>query len=220
MTSRTGLSLAVGGFLCFGLLIGTGCRTERHTFDEDTAGVTTSRTGTNDTMRPQPTTPVVHDSLPTQPASDLPPVATPIPPEKLATFIPQLSGYQASEANKEIKVHKGENFSRASQSFTQGEKKFTIEINDYAYVPAHYAAYDSYLKEDYLHEDNNERTETTNVKGYRALQTWEKKSNDATVTVFPGKRFIVRVLGDNLSSLSEARTVMEQIDLMKLETLQ
>ncbi len=153
------------------------------------------------------------------PVNDLPPIASPIPPEKLATFLPPMDGYTASELQQESKVRKNFSSSKVERTFTKGPVKIVLEIDDFAYVPFLYSPFEKY-KDTYLDDDNVERTETTTIKGYHAVQTWEKQSKGALITLFPGKRYVVRLTSDGLNSIDEARSILQGMNLSGLETLQ
>jgi hypothetical protein len=153
------------------------------------------------------------------PPSDLPPIATPIAPEKLAQFLPAMEGYTASVLEQESKVRKNFSSSKVSRTFTKGAVKIVLEVDDFAYVPFLYQPFDKY-KDTYLDDDNVERTETTTIKGYHAVQTWEKQSKGAQITLFPGKRYVVRLTGDGLTSINDARSILESMNLGGLESLQ
>jgi hypothetical protein len=153
------------------------------------------------------------------PISDLPPIATPITPDRLGNFLPKLEGYTPGEMETETKIRKDFASSKVGRTFTKDPVKLLLEINDYAYVPFLYQPFDQY-KTRYLQDDNDERTETTEISGYHAVQTWEKKGLRATIFLFPGKRFVVKLVADNIKDISAARAVLEQMDLRGLEHLQ
>ena len=150
------------------------------------------------------------------PVNTLPPIATPIAPEKLAKFMPAMAGFTTGELQQETKVRKNFNSSRAAQTFAKDGAKFTVEINDYAYVPFLYEPFDKY-KDAYLDDDNDERTETTTIAGFHAVQTWGKKSFEATIYLFVGRRYIVKVSAEGVKNIGEARAVIETMDLHGLE---
>lgn len=151
--------------------------------------------------------------------SDLPPMATPITPDRLAQFLPKMDGYLRGELVRETKIRKNFNSSMVEQPYTKGDKKFTVQINDYAYVPFLYQPFEQF-QGNYLDDNNDERTETTTIGGFRAVQTWEKKNHRSTIFSFPGKRYVVRLIGDNLTNVDEARAVLESMDLSGLSQLQ
>ncbi len=153
------------------------------------------------------------------PANDLPPVATPIPPEKLAQFLPSMDGYSPAELQQETKVRKNFSSSKVARTYTKGDVKVTVEVDDFAYVPFLYQPFDKY-KDAYLDDDNVERTETTTIKGYHAVQTWEKQNHGAQISLFPGRRYVVRLTADGLSSINDARSILESMNLQGLEILQ
>ena len=153
------------------------------------------------------------------PATELPPIATPITPDRLGNFLPKLDGYTLGEIETETKIRKDFASSKVGRTFTNDPVKLTLEINDYAYVPFLYQPFEQY-KTRYLQDDNDERTETTEIGGYHAVQTWEKKGMRATIFLFPGKRFVVKLVADNIKDISAARAVLEQMDLRGLEHLQ
>src|SRR5438046_3202583 len=84
----------------------------------------------------------------------------PIPPERLANFLPKMEGFIAGELQKEIDVRKNYKASKVKQQFWKGDKKFTVEIDDFCNVPYLYDSYKPFLEGEYLHEDNVEKTET------------------------------------------------------------
>ena len=152
--------------------------------------------------------------------ASLPPMAKPIEPERLAGFLPSMPGWTRSgELQKEIQVRDNFNKSRVAQTYTQGAKKVTIEINDFAYIPYLYDPWQKF-KGNYLDDDNFARTETTTIDGYHAVQSMEKHEPHGEVTVFPGNRYVVTVVEDSAININEIRRIAESIDLKGIESLQ
>jgi hypothetical protein len=119
---------------------------------------------------------------------------------------------------KETRIRSNMKVSKASRVYKNGDKKVTVTINDYAYVPSQYMPYEQYRGE-YLQDDNIERTESTRISGYEAVQTWLKKENRAEITLFPGKRYVVQVTADGVNDVSEARRILDGMNLSGLESL-
>jgi len=152
--------------------------------------------------------------------ASLPPMAKAIDPTRLAQFLPRMPGWTPSgDLQKEIQIRDNFNKSRAAQTYTQDQKKVTIEINDFAYIPSLYEPWQKY-QGTYLDDDNNARTETTTIVGYRAVQTMQKHVPQCEVTIFPGKSYVVTVLEDGAENINEARKIAASIDLKGLELLQ
>lgn len=151
---------------------------------------------------------------------NLPPPVELLSPERLDDFLPKPESMTAEEIQHETRIRSNLRLSRAWQVYRSGDKKFTVTINDFAYMPASYAPYEQFRTGSYLQDDNLERTELTTVSGYETIQTWLKKENRAELTLFPGKRYVVTVIGDNLSDVRDARMLLEQMDLRGLEALQ
>ncbi len=150
--------------------------------------------------------------------SDLPPMAKVVEPEKLIPFLPTLDGWHAGDIDRELKVRDNFNSSRVGCTYTKDAEKISIDINDFAYVPFLYDPLKQYGAT-YLQEDNDERTETTTIKGYRAIQTWEKKDKHALIWVLPGKRFVIKVVMDGAKDVNEVRSFIEKMDLRGVEAL-
>lgn len=148
----------------------------------------------------------------------LEPVAAPVEPDRLAAFLPEISGYTAEEIQKETRIRSNMKVSKAWRVFRNGDKKITITVNDFAYVPSQYTPFEQYRGE-YLQDDNLERTESTRLSGYEAIQTWLKKENRAEITVFPGHRYVVQLTADGMSDVSEARRILDGMNLSGLEGL-
>jgi hypothetical protein len=151
--------------------------------------------------------------------SDLPPVVSPLSPYLFHSYFPTLEGYNASEIDNETRIRPNLKISRASRIYKSGDKTIKITINDFAYIPTQYAPYTQYRGE-YLQDDNIERTESTRISGYEAIQTWLKKENRAEITLFPGKRYVVQLTADGMNDVSEARRVLDGMNLGGLEGLQ
>jgi hypothetical protein len=142
----------------------------------------------------------------------------PVEPDRLAAFLPSIDGYTAEDIQKETRIRSNMKFAKASRVYKNGDKKVTVTINDYAYVPSNYLQYEQYRGQ-YLQDDNIERTESTRISGYEAVQTWLKKENRAEITLFPGHRYIVQLTADGMNDVSEARRVLDGMDLSGLEGL-
>jgi hypothetical protein len=152
--------------------------------------------------------------------SNLPPMAKAIEPDQLATFLPSLPGWvPQGEIEKEIQVRENFNRSRVAETLVMGPKKLKVQIDDFAYVPYLYDPWQKF-KGVYLDDNNDERTETTSIAGYRAVQSMDKKEPHGEITVFPGNRFVVTVVEDGAESINEVRRLVESMNLKRLETLQ
>jgi hypothetical protein len=152
--------------------------------------------------------------------SNLPPMAKAIEPNRLATFLPKLPGWTPQgDTIKEIQVHENFNRSRVAQNFVNGSKKLKIQIDDFAYVPYLYDPWQKF-KGVYLDDNNDDRTETTTIAGYRAVQSMEKKEPHGEITLFPGNRYVVSITEDGAESINEVRRIAEAMNLKGLETLQ
>jgi len=211
-------------FICAGILIVllTSCRTDQKvevkedsTKTKESVSTSTKESAPHDTAQ----TSVKTDTAGAKPASDLPPMAKPIEPDRLANYLPKMDGWLHGELEKEIKVRKNFNSSRVLQTYTKDGKKFIVEINDYAYVPFLYQPFEQY-KGDYLQDDNQERTESTKLEGFQAVQTWEKSNKRANIFVFPGKRYVVQITGESLTNIDEARDIAKAINLTGLSNLE
>jgi hypothetical protein len=154
----------------------------------------------------------------TQPS--LPPMAKAIEPDRLQSFLPKMPGWTPQgEMQKEIQVRDNFNRSRVAQTFIMGTKKLKVQIDDFAYVPYLYDPWQKF-KGTYLDDNNDERTETTTIAGYRAIQSMEKKEPHGEVTLFPGNRYVVSIVEDGADNINEVRRIAEQVDLKRLELLQ
>jgi hypothetical protein len=206
----------VFGFAVFALV---SCRDgNRHVEVSDSTSVTRTETPTGSNDKPIEVGTPNQDTASHVATSDFPPIATPLEPDRLAAYLPSLDGYTAEEVQKETRIRSNMKVSKASRVYRNGDKKITVTINDYAYVPSQYLPYEQYRGE-YLQDDNVERTESTRIAGYEAIQTWLKKENRAEITLFPGKRYVVQVNADGMNDVSEARRVLDAMDLTGLEGL-
>lgn len=209
--------------LCFvALSLLSSCRSgEQQVHETDSTTVTTTERERNDgnaTTIPDQT-PTLDTSAATPAVNNLPPVATPVEPDRLSAFLPELSGYTADDVQKETRIRSNMKVSKASRVYKNGDKKVTVTINDYAYVPSQYMPYEQYRGE-YLQDDNTERTEATKISGYEAVQTWLKKENRAEITLFPGKRYVVQIVADQMNDVAEARRILDGMNLTGLEGLE
>jgi len=172
--------------------------------------------GDSTTVRPADTSKAVLDSV----KSALPPMAKAIDPMRLSTYLPKLTGWSLSgEMEHEIQIRDNFNRSRVAQTYTLGAKKVRVDINDFAYVPYLYEPWQKF-KGNYLDDDNVARTETTTIANYHAVQTMEKHDPHASVSVFPGNRYVVTITMDGADDINDARRIAELMDLRGLELLQ
>jgi hypothetical protein len=176
-----------------------------------------------DTIRPSNDTINRHDTIKAKADtahSTLPPIAKAIEPDRLASFLPKMTGWNpVGELQKEIQIRDTFNRSRVSQAYSMGTKTAKVQIDDFAYVPYLYTPWTKFTGK-FLDDNNDERTETTIVAGYRAVQSMEKKEPHGEVTVFPGNRYVITVVEDGAESINEVRMLAESINLRGLETLQ
>ncbi len=152
--------------------------------------------------------------------SALPPMAKAVEPARLMTYLPKMAGWGLSgEIEHEFQIRDNFNRSRVAQTYTLGAKKVRVEINDFAYVPYLYEPWQKF-KSNYLDDDNIARTETTILSGYHAVQTMEKHDPHASVSVFPGNRYVITITMDGADNINDARHIAESMDLRGLESLQ
>lgn len=197
-----------------------GCNTgEREVTLSDTTTITHTESERPSVPTTEPGTPQPDTQQTTSTTANLPPIATPLPPDRLASFIPNFDGYTAEDLQTETRIRSNIKVSKAWRVFKNGEKKITLTINDFAYVPSQYIPYEQYRGE-YLQDDNLERTEATRIGGFETIQTWLKKENRAELTIFPGRRYVVSLIADQMGSVDEARRLAESIDLRGLEGLE
>ena len=150
----------------------------------------------------------------------LPPMAKAIDPAKLQTFLPNLPGWSPQgDIERELQVRDNFNRSRVTAHYASGPKTLKIQIDDFAYVPSLYAPWTQF-KGNYLEDNNDERTETTTLNGYHAVQSTMKKQSHAEMTVFPGNRYVVTIQEDGTSDVNEVRQIAQAMNLKGLETLQ
>jgi hypothetical protein len=200
------------------LLLLASCRNGNERFEQnDTTTVThtqtTEHSGTTTIEEPSNTT----DTSSHVVTAPLTPVS-PIEPDRLSAFLPEISGYTAEEIQKETRIRSNMKVSKAWRVYRNGDKKITVTVNDFAYVPSQYTPFEQYRGE-YLQDDNIERTESTRISGYEAIQTWLKKENRAEITLFPGNRYVVQLTADGMNDISEARRVLDGMNLSALEGL-
>ncbi len=204
--------------LGFSLLMLGSCRDgnrQVETTDSTTVSRTeTPKTGSDDPIEVSTPAPDTSSRVATAPLTPV----DPLEPDRLASFLPSLDGYTAEDIQKETRIRSNMKFAKASRVYKNGDKKITVTINDYAYVPSNYLQYEQYRGQ-YLQDDNIERTESTRISGYEAVQTWLKKENRAEITLFPGNRYIVQLAADGMNDVSEARRVIDGMDLSGLEGL-
>ena len=176
-----------------------------------------------DTLRPPPDTlakPTLDTTKAKADTSNLPPIAKAIEPDRLALFLPTLSGWtHEGDTLKEIQIRENFNRSRVALNFVNGTKKLKIQIDDFAYVPYLYDPWQKF-KGIYLDDNNDERTETTTIAGYRAVQSMDKKEPHGEVTLFPGSRYVISIIEDGADNINEVRRIAESMNLKGLEMLQ
>ncbi len=152
--------------------------------------------------------------------SNLPPMAKAIEPARLAKFLPALPGWtHQGDTVKEIQIRENFNRSRVAVTWVNGTKKLKIQIDDFAYVPYLYDPWHKF-KGEYLDDNNDDRTETTTIAGYHAVQSMEKKDPHGEITLFPGNRYVVSITEDGADNINEIRRIAESMNLKGLETLQ
>jgi hypothetical protein len=151
---------------------------------------------------------------------NLPPMAKAIDPARLANFLPKLPDWKPEgELQTELQIRENFNRSRVAQTYVNGAKKLKVQIDDFAYVPYLYDPWQKF-KGTYLDDDNVQRTESTTIAGYHAVQSMEKHDPHGEVTVLPGNRYVVTIVEDGAENINEVRRIAEGMDLRGLEALQ
>jgi hypothetical protein len=115
-------------------LLCSGCRRDESSYTSlDTirsANDTTNLANKQDTTKAKADT--VH--------STLPPIAKAIEPNRLAAYLPKMTGWTTvGDIQKEIQIRDTFNRSRITQNYSNGAKTLKIQIDDFAYVPYLYA---------------------------------------------------------------------------------
>ena len=134
-----------------------------------------------------------------------------LPSDKLASFIPSLSGFTAQEPEKASMNFSGTEYSSASQEFRNGGKNIKVGIFDYNYIQGLSAAYAMAVN---MNIENGEQLHRGEKFGnYPGWIEWNKKSNDGTIGVIVNDRIFIIVEGHNGVSLDDLRSVMGKLDL-------
>jgi hypothetical protein len=176
----------------------------------------TIRSGSDTTFKAKDTTQTKTDTT----HSNLPPMAKAVDPSRLANFLPKLSDWKPEgELQTELQIRENFNRSRVAQTYVNGAKKLKVQIDDFAYVPYLYDPWQKF-RGTYLDDDNVQRTESTTIAGYHAVQSMEKKDPHGEVTVLPGNRYVVTIIEDGTENIDEVRRIAEGMNLHGLEALQ
>ncbi|SRR5579883_606034 len=134
-----------------------------------------------------------------------------LPSDKLASFLPQLSGFTAKEPEKASMNVQGTEWSSASQEFNNGDKSIKISILDYNYIAGLTAAYTMAMN---INMENGEELHKGEKFGnYPGWVEWKKKANEGTIGVIVNDRVFVVVEGRNGVSLDDLRAALGKVDL-------
>jgi hypothetical protein len=152
------------------------------------------------------------------PASTRPKLPTAVPPEELAAALPKSITGWASDGPQSFAASAGDyQLARSVVNFKQEiEGKpatFSVEIIDGTHVPS----VKSQLALLMHAADDVHRMELT-ASGYHGTQQWQPSSGDVAAFVVVANRFLIKLVGHNVSPLVFRQTV-DAIDVRKLERL-
>lgn len=68
-------------------------------------------------------------------------------------------------------------------------------------------------------ESSEERIRTTQVQGYKALETFRHQDKQGELSIGVADRFWVRIAGEGIDNIEVLQTVAQHLDLKKLATL-
>jgi hypothetical protein len=134
-----------------------------------------------------------------------------VPSDKLAGFLPTISGFNAQDPEKASMNFSGTEYSSASQEFRNGEKNIKVSILDYNYIQGLSAAYAMAIN---MNIENGEELHHGEKFGnYPGWVDWNKKSNDGTIGIIVNDRIFIIVEGRSGVSLDDMRAVVSKLDL-------
>jgi hypothetical protein len=68
-------------------------------------------------------------------------------------------------------------------------------------------------------ESSEETVRTTEVQGFKALETFRHQEKQGELNISVADRFWVKIDGDGIENLEALRKIAQQMDLKKLATL-
>lgn len=142
----------------------------------------------------------------------------PIPVEKLASFLKDLTGWKAEgqAEGQTMKVAEG-TYTVAYRSYSQGDKGLEITLVDGAGIKQAYEDYED-LKAEASSSGPNPAKMVT-VAGFPAVEIFEKESETATLMVLIKERFLLIIDLEGATAKDDLKAIANQLDLKGLASL-
>jgi hypothetical protein len=136
----------------------------------------------------------------------------------LQTVFGDLSGWEKGKPTGE-RMTMPVNFSRAEITYTKGDSRIKIEINDSAFNQMLMIPYSMFLTSGYEKETEDGYEKSTKVGEHPGWEKWNTQNKDGELNIIVNKRFIVQVDGNQVDDVKTLHTAMASVDLNKLAGL-
>jgi hypothetical protein len=147
-------------------------------------------------------------------ATDQKPVE-PISFKELQAAFPQIAGWEMGKPTGE-KMTSPVPFSQATVKYTVGESTIEAKLVDSGFNQLLIAPMTMFLQAGYEKETEDGYEKATKVAGHPGWERWNSESKHGEVSAVVGKRFIMTVVGDDLTDTKPLYEVVEKAKLSAL----
>lgn len=129
----------------------------------------------------------------------MPSPVTPIAPEKLASLLPKLQGWNSSVPEGTYVQSGRDKFSRSTCTYTRKDGDALLSATLIITDGSHVANINAPLARMAHTGPNNPHTLGISVHGYHGLQQWQPDSGKVSAALMVAHRFLITLEGENLS---------------------
>jgi uncharacterized lipoprotein YajG len=149
--------------------------------------------------------------------SAMKPAAHAISAQNLSDLLPNISGYTASEPNRQSMTIEGNEYSSAGKDYRNGEKLIKVSYYDYNNIQSLSAAFKMFRN--FSLENETELQKSESIGAYPGWVNWKKKANEGQIGIVVNDRVYIVVDGRNGVTLDELRNVAKSMNLDALAKL-
>jgi hypothetical protein len=144
--------------------------------------------------------------------------AEPVKFQDLIALLPQIDGWEQEKPTGQ-RMTTPFPTANAKAVYTKGDARIEVEIVDSGFNQLLLAPAMMFLKSGYSVENTEGYEKAATVNGQPGWEKWNSESKNGEVNALVGKRFLVRIEGDNIEDTSILKNVASSIDFEKLAAL-
>jgi hypothetical protein len=137
---------------------------------------------------------------------------------ELIPFLVDIEGFEAEGKPEGSTVAMGNyKISQVEREYSSGDKELRIMIIDGAYAQMAYAGIKMAMN--FEMDTSEQYTKKITIKGFPGIENYEYEDKEGQVILLVAERFVVQLDEENVPDTSEAKTIVEMLDLEGLAKL-